>query len=113
MLSLLILKIYICLVALTIISVITYLYNIQASILYYVYYIGKKRKHIVREKNYVYCRSYRNYNKDIFQRNLRKLDWSILDLLDNVDDMWSMIYKAINYEVNLMCPYKRIKNICQ
>ena len=49
---------------------------------------------------------------DIFQRNLRKLDWSILDLLDNVDDMWSMIYKAINYEVNLMCPYKRIK-ICQ
>ena len=72
-------------------------------------YIVKKRKHIVGEKKYVYCRSYRNYNKDIFQENLRKLDWSILDLLDNIEDMWCMIYKAIEYEVNCMCPYKRIK----
>ena len=38
-----------------------------------------------------------------------KLDWSILDILDNIDDMWCMIYNAIKYEVDLMCPYKRIK----
>ena len=57
-------------------------------------YIIKKRTRTVREKKYIYCRRYRNYNKAIFQENLRKLDWTILDLLDNVEDMWSMIYKA-------------------
>ena len=50
-------------------------------------YIIKKRINIVREKQYVYCRTYQSYNKHIFQGNLSKLDWSILDELDNVDDM--------------------------
>ena len=66
-------------------------------------YIIKKRKNIIREKKYVYCRSYKNYDKNIFQSNLKNLDWTIFDLLDNVDDMWNMIYKAIEYEVNLIC----------
>ena len=72
-------------------------------------YIIKKRKNIIREKKYVYCRSYKNYDKNIFQSKLKNLDWTIFDLLDNVDDMWNMIYKAIEYEVNLMCPYKKTK----
>ena len=37
----------------------------------------------------------KNYNRNLFQENLRNLDWSIFDLLDNSEDMWSMIYKAI------------------
>ena len=72
-------------------------------------YIIKKRKNIIREKKYVYCRSYKNYDKNIFQSKLKNLDWTIFNLLDNVDDMWNMIYKAIEYEVNLMCPYKKTK----
>ena len=72
-------------------------------------FIVKKRKHIKKEKEYVHFRSYRNYKKHTFQTNLKKLDWSILDVLENVDDMWSMIYRAIEYEANSTCPYKRIK----
>ena len=63
----------------------------------------------MREKTHVYCRSYKNYNRNLFQENLRNLDWSIFDLLDNSEDMWSMIYKAILFEVNHMCPYKKTK----
>ena len=48
-------------------------------------------------------------HKHTFQTNLKKLDWSILDVLENVDDMWSMIYRAIEYEANSTCPYKRIQ----
>ena len=63
----------------------------------------------MREKTHVYCRSYKNYNRNLFQENLRNLDWSIFDLLDISEDMWSMIYKAILFEVNHMCPYKKTK----
>ena len=31
-----------------------------------------------------------------------------MDILDNIDDMWCMIYNAIKYEDDLMCLYKRI-----
>ena len=71
-------------------------------------YIIKKGKRTVREKTYVYSRSYKNYDKKKLQGNLKNLDWSIFDLPDNVDDMY-MIYKAIEYEVNRMCPYKKFK----
>ena len=55
-------------------------------------YIVKKRQTIVRGGGTtVDCRSYKNYNKNILQENLRKLDWSILDILDNIDDMWFLI----------------------
>ena len=35
-------------------------------------YIIKKRTRTVREKKYIYCKSYRNYNKAIFQENLKE-----------------------------------------
>lgn len=41
--------------------------------------------------------------------NLAELDWSVLDLLDDVDMMWGMIYKALLYEIDEMCPYCFVK----
>lgn len=37
------------------------------------------------------------------------MDWSILDLLDNVDTMWGMVHKALIYEIDEMCPYNFVK----
>lgn len=40
---------------------------------------------------------------------LENLDWSIFDLLEDVDDMWLMLYNAIKFEVDKMWPIVRSK----
>ena len=69
----------------------------------------KKRQKIKHERGYVIGRSYMNYDKIAFQNNLKNLDWSILFLLDNPNDAWNMLYKAILLEADKMCPKRKIK----
>ena len=69
----------------------------------------KKRQKVQHEKGFVFGRSYKNYNITTFQNNLRNLDWSILYLLDNPNYDWNMLYKAILFETDRMCPQKIFK----
>ena len=69
----------------------------------------KKRQKIKHERGYVIGRSYMNYDKIAFQNNLKNLDWSIIFLLDNPNDAWNMLYKAILLEADKMCPKRKIK----
>ena len=69
----------------------------------------KKRQKIKHERGYVIGRSYMNYNKIAFQNNLKNLDWSIIFLLDNPNEAWNMLYKAILLEADKMCPKRKIK----
>ena len=69
----------------------------------------KKRQTIKHERGYVIGRSYMNYDKIAFQNNLKNLDWSIIFLLDNPNDAWNMLYKAILLEADKMCPKRKIK----
>lgn len=37
------------------------------------------------------------------------MDWSIIELLDNVEEMWTMLKNAMLYEADIMCPQKWIR----
>lgn len=80
---------------------------------HYPVFIVKKRLSNARVYEHVYKRSFKSYDKDIFQENLQDLDWSLLDLLE-VDEMWQMVVNAMLYEADSLCPYKWIKvNSCR
>lgn len=46
---------------------------------------------------------------DILGTNLAKLDWTVLDLLNDVNTAWSMLYKGMMVEVEKLCPYKEFR----
>ena len=54
-------------------------------------------------------RSYRNYNKDIFQERIKQSDWTFLD--DNIDVQiqWEKWLSIINNILDEMCPLKVFK----
>lgn len=61
------------------------------------------------EYDYITKRSLKNYDIDSFSEILIELDWSIINLLDDINLAWTMVYKGILREVNRMCPYKEFK----
>lgn len=62
-----------------------------------------------KEYEYINRRSLRHYKTETFGDILRDLDWSLLDVISDVDTAWAMIYKGILIEVDKMCPYKNFK----
>lgn len=68
-------------------------------------FIVKKREIIKNQVKYVFKRNFRHYDKTLFQERLNNLDWSVIDQLNNVDEMWSMVLSGILYEANRLCPY--------
>lgn len=69
-------------------------------------FMVKRRQSWNKEFEYLYKRSFRNYDKETLYNKLHELDWTILDLLEDVNLAWSMIYKGILNIVNDHCPYK-------
>lgn len=76
---------------------------------HYPTYIVKKRIKLNLEKVEIRKRKMSSYDAETFGMKLKDLDWSILGLLNNVNDMWNMIYLALIYELDSMCPYTYIK----
>lgn len=76
---------------------------------HYPIFVVKKRKKILRKFEYKTARSYKYYDSDLLKNRLTNLDWSVFDLLTDVDDMWNMIQEAIKFELDRMCPIKEIK----
>lgn len=76
---------------------------------HYPIFIVKKHKKVSRKFKFKLLRSYKNYDSNVLKERLMNLDWSIFDLLTDVDDMWNMIQEAIRFELDYMCPIKEIK----
>lgn len=55
----------------------------------------KKRAKVNTDHVKVQKRKMSGYDKDLFGDKLRQLDWSLLDVLEDVDIMWGMIYKGL------------------
>ena len=54
-------------------------------------------------------RSYRNYNKDIFQQNIIDADWTLFDNSNTVLDKWNCLIDIVGNSINRMCPLKLFK----
>lgn len=72
-------------------------------------YLIKKRVKLPIELIEVRKRKMSNYCKESLSNKLNMLDWSLIDLLQDVNEIWEMIRKAIVYELDNMCPYGYIK----
>lgn len=66
------------------------------------YLIKKRTRPIV---DLVEVRKRKNYNCEQFGMKLTQLDWSVLNLLSDVNEIWNMINSALLYELNLRYPY--------
>lgn len=71
-------------------------------------FLVKKRQHDKPEQ-YIYKRSFKNYDVDTLDEKLHEIDWSILDLLVDVNLAWSIVYKGLLKLVDSMCPFKNFK----
>lgn len=72
-------------------------------------FIIKKRLAKPFELEIIKKRMFKNYDTDILGDNLVELDWSVLDLLNDVNIAWSMLYKGLLVEVEKLCPYKEFR----
>lgn len=48
-------------------------------------FLVKKRQHVTIEHEYIYKRSFKNYDVNSLADSLHELDWSVLDLLEDVN----------------------------
>ena len=74
-----------------------------------VFAVRKKKK---QEKTKIEFkgRSYKYYNKDIFQEMLRKVDWTILFSIDNPNNCWEYMFNNIINCLEVLCPEKMFKS---
>lgn len=72
-------------------------------------FVVKKRLTKPVELEIIRKRTFKNYDQETFGDRLFELDWSILDLLHDVNLAWSMLYKGMLFEVNKLCPYKEFR----
>lgn len=72
-------------------------------------FLVKKRAKQIIEKVEIKKRKMSRYDSEEFMDTFKNLDWSVLNLLQSVDEMWNMIHKAILYELNRKCPYAFVK----
>ena len=54
-------------------------------------------------------RSYRNYNKNDFQQNIREANWEEFDNCRTVTNKWEIFENIIRENINKMCPIKNFK----
>ena len=52
--------------------------------------------------------SYKNYNKEDFQDNLRALHWNDFFGIENPNECWDIFYNRIISTLEDMCPEKNI-----
>lgn len=72
-------------------------------------YLVKKRVKPNIEMTEFRKRKMSRFNSEEFMDTWRDLDWSVLELLDDVDEMWDMIYKGLLHELDAKYTYTFIK----
>ena len=54
-------------------------------------------------------RSYRNYNRELFQERIKDADWTFLDVNTSPNDQWKRWMNIITREIDTMCLIKTFK----
>ena len=77
--------------------------------------LSRKKAKFEKQKCEFIGRSYRNYNKEIFQEHIRNANWDFLYNELPIDDQWFYFEKNISNIIDIMCPKKtfRINQIKQ
>ena len=73
-----------------------------------VYIIRKKRKPD-NVKMTFQGRSYRHYDREVFQERLGDRNWDAFYRSSDVDQAWHLLLDGIRSEIDIMCPLKDIK----
>ena len=77
--------------------------------------LTRKKIKLIKQKCSFTGRSYRNYNKELFQEKIKQLDWTFLDNNLSVQEQWDNWLTNINKVLDDMCPSKtfNIKQVKQ
>ena len=77
--------------------------------------ISRKRDKIVKQRCSFVGRSYRHYNKELFQERIESANWQEFDESQNPNRMWEIMKDNIEEIIDTMCPLKtfRINQIKQ
>ena len=73
-------------------------------------FVIRKKKKQEKTKIEFKGRSYKYYNKDIFQEMLRKVDWTILFGIDDPNECWEYMFNNIINSLEVLCPEKMFKS---
>ena len=71
--------------------------------------VTRKKGPTVKERCTFYGRSYRNFNKDLFNQRLADQDWDIIQNFQDIDMKWEHFHQAIINILDQMCPIKKFK----
>ena len=71
--------------------------------------LTRKRVKLPKKKCNFLGRSYRNYNKDLFQQNIINADWSDFNNSPTVTSKWNCLLTIIRECIDAMCPLKFFK----
>ena len=70
--------------------------------------LTRKKSKFLKQKCNFTGRSYRNYNKELFQDRIRNADWTFLNADNDIQDQWNTWLDIIKSELDIMCPLKKI-----
>ena len=71
--------------------------------------VTRRKQKIASEKIEFTGRSYKNYIKADFQKNLSNLNWDPFFGIENPDKLWDFMENRLLEQANLMCPSKKYK----
>ena len=71
--------------------------------------LTRKKAKFLKQKCNFRGRSYRNYNRDVFQEQIRRSDWTFLNTITDSQDQWDKWLAIIKGELDEMCPIKTFK----
>ena len=66
----------------------------------------RKKIHVKKNKCKFTGRSYRNYNKEEFQNEVRDSDWNGFEMQNTVSDKWKEMLNIFYNCIDEMCPIK-------
>ena len=71
--------------------------------------VTRKKARVKKLKCNFIGRSYRNYNKQVFQDLIRDADWNSFTLQQTVSGKWIEMLKIIQVAIDSLCPTKKFK----
>lgn len=74
-----------------------------------VFVIRKKEYNIKKTTTKFDGRSYKHYNVNLFQSNLKHDDWTTFYNTSNPDNCWDIMYNKIINHISTMCPVRHFK----
>ena len=71
--------------------------------------VTRKKEQVRREKVDFQGRTYRNYDREIFQNRLMNLDWEHFLEIEDPEILWDIMEGRLEREIEKMCPMKSFK----